>query len=169
MGMKTVNSKKGITMVELMLIIVIIGIVAAMAIPRFSSAINRIKFRTSARQLLSTMRLARSQAITNKLPFGVLLDNTNRTMTLFANSNNPGVCTFETGDSVISIDTMPREFIYLGTDFGTQTLVYKPNGAASATGNIIFLSYSPQDLVHLGMIEVLASTGRTKIGYLSSY
>lgn len=168
-GMKALVSRKGITLIELMIIVVIIGIVAAMAVPRFGRTISRLKFRNAARHMVSKLRLARSTAITNKGQFGVYFDAEGTTMTLFLDSHNPGSLLYETGDSVLSIDTLPDEFMYVGTDFGPTSVVYRPNGSASSTGNIYFLSYDGQDIVHWGSIDILAATGRTKMGQLYCY
>jgi len=167
--MKALYSKRGITFIELMSIVVIIGIIAAMAVPRFSQTINRLKFRTAARNMISKMRLARSNAITHKQPFGVNLDNGNMTVTVFLDSNNPGANTYETSDSVVVVDTLPDGFVWVGTDFGGTAVVYRPNGSASSTGHVYFLSYDAHDGINVGSIGVLASTGRTKIDYLNYY
>lgn len=167
--MKALSSRKGITLVELMAIIVIIGIVAAMALPRFTRTVNRLKFRTAARNMVSKLRLARSNAITNKQQFGVHVDEQRFTLTMFLDNQNPGLCQFDNGDSVISVDTLPDGFVYLNTDFGNPSIIYRPNGSASNTGNIQFLSYGQDDDVNIGTIEILASTGRTKLGTLNYY
>ena len=41
--MRTLQNKKGFTLIELMIVVVIIGILAAIAIPRFSQVSNRAK------------------------------------------------------------------------------------------------------------------------------
>jgi Tfp pilus assembly protein FimT len=163
------RSERGITLIELISIVVIIGIVAAMAVPRFATTISRLKFRTSARDIVSKMRLARSNAVTHKQPFGVYFDDDAKSVTLFLDSNNPGANTFEVSDSILDVDTLPDGFVYVGTDFGLPTLVYQPNGSATQTGHVYFMSYDENDGVNIGTIDVLSSTGRTKIQSLNYY
>jgi Tfp pilus assembly protein FimT len=169
LGMKALKNRKGITLVELMVIVVIIGIIAAMAVPRFSTAISRLQFRNSARNIVSKMRLARSNAISNKQPFGVSVDPDTRTLTLFMDNQNPSMNLYENGDSVLSVDTLPSDFVYLATDFGSSAIIYRPNGSASNTGNVWFVSYTEGDAVNVGSVEILAATGRTKMGQLHYY
>lgn len=167
--MKSVRNRRGITLVELMTMVVIIGIVTTLAIPQFNSTMNRLKFRTSARNILSKLRLARSTAIANKQQFGVAFDSDQRTLTVFQDITNPASFQFETGDSVLSIDTLPNDFAYLYPVFGGNAVVYRPNGSASASGTVQFVAYCDGDYVNYGTIDVLASTGRTKLGELYFY
>jgi len=170
--MKTVRNTHGITLVELMTIVVLIGIISAMAVPNFEAALNQIRFRTAARNIVSKMRLARSNAIADKQQYGLNIDHEEKTLTLFLDKANPTSQAFETGDSVILVDSLPQSFSYVYADFGSgsNTVFYRPNGSAGATGNIYFMAYAPDgNSVQFGGIEVLASTGRTKISYLESY
>ena len=48
---KTVHNRKGFTLIELMIVVVIIGILAALAIPRFMQATTKSK-QSEAKQLL---------------------------------------------------------------------------------------------------------------------
>jgi prepilin-type N-terminal cleavage/methylation domain-containing protein len=51
MRLNTLKNKKGFTLIELMIVVVIIGILAALAIPRFMTASTRAK-QSEAKQLL---------------------------------------------------------------------------------------------------------------------
>ena len=154
---------RGITLLEMMTTVVIIGIVAGMAMPRFQTAWERIKIRSTSRDIVSTLRLARSMALTDKSQFGVHFDPDVRCLTLFKDLVNPTGGSFEAGDSVIRIDTLPFEFIYLGTDMTNDALVFRPNGSASfqGGGNVWAMAYSDAAAGFLSY-NVLASTGRVK-------
>lgn len=167
--MRLVKNSRGITLVELMTIVVLIGIIAAIAMPEFGATMSRLKFRSSARHMLSKLRLARSNSVANKQQFGVHFDQGTRTMTVFQDRVNPTAFRFETGDSAISVDTLPEDFVAVYPTFGGSDVVYRPNGSASATGSVLFIAYNGSDYVNFGIIEVLASTGRTKIDQLYFY
>lgn len=151
-------------MIEIMIAVVIVGIVSAMAVPRFQKAYERMKFRTENREIVSTMRLARSKAITEKQNFGVSFDNSSGTITLFRkNPTSTNLTQFESTDSTIQIDTLSNGFNNITTDITNNTLTFQPNGSAvfSGSGNIVTLASTP-DIIGIYHINVLASTGRVK-------
>ena len=157
------KSRSGFTMIELLIVIVIIGIVAAMAVPRFQIAFERMNFQSSVRGLASSLRSARSMSISQKSQFGVYLDPSALTVTLFKDMVNTGGYDFVTGDSVMAVDTLPVQFQLLLTDVTGDVILFRPNGSAwfSGGGNIASLS-STDDIVAMSMTSILASTGRIK-------
>ncbi len=160
--MKKFLNKRGITLIELMSTVVIIGIVSVMAVPRFQIAYDRLKFRSANRGVVSTLRLARSIAISSKAYIGLQFDPNSKVVTLFKkDSAGATSLTFESSDSTLRVDTLPVDFSYVGTDLGNNILVYKPNGAANFTGggNIITME-STDRMTGIYHINVLGSTGR---------
>ncbi len=163
------RSQSGITLIELMITTVIIGIVASMAVPRFQIAWEKIKFRTANRDIISTLRLARSMAITDKELYGVHFNGDALAITLFKDLVNSGNIAFETGDSVMRVDTLPHEFDYIATDLSNDVLVFRPNGSASFVGggNIITLA-ATESIIAIASHNILSSTGRIQ-SYISVY
>ncbi len=159
---KRIRSTRGITLMELMSTVVIIGIVAAMAVPRFTKAFERIHFRSANRELVTSVRLARSNAITEKAPYGVYFDVNRQMVVLFKDTYSPSTFSFESSsDSILRVDTLPAEVNYLGTDMTGDVLVFQPNGSAQFVGggNIVMLA-TTEATVAIATHNVLASTGR---------
>lgn len=161
-----IRSQKGITLIELLTTVVIIGIVAAMAVPRFQKALERIRFRSANRDITSQLRLARSFAVSTKDQYGLYFDNSKMTYTLFKDKTNTPSMQFEIGDSVIKVDTLPTEFTMIATDKVNNSIVFRPNGSTDATANIVTLASTP-DMVGIHQHNILAATGR--IATQSSY
>jgi hypothetical protein len=71
-----------------------------------------------------------------------------------------------TGDSVVRVDTLPPEIVWVGTDVTNNVITYAPSGAAgfSGGGNLYMLAYS-RDVVAFSSTNVLASTGRVQSSF----
>ena len=71
----TLNTK-GVTLIELMVVVAIILIITAIAIPMYISDIPRQRLKGAARNLLTDMRMARARAVASNQHFLVCFDNT---------------------------------------------------------------------------------------------
>jgi prepilin-type N-terminal cleavage/methylation domain-containing protein len=162
-------SQSGITLIELLTTVVIIGIVTTMAVPRFQTAWERLKFKSTNRDIVSTLRLARSMAVSDKELYGVHFDGNAQVITLFKDMINTGTILFEAGDSVVRVDTLPQEFEYVATDLSNDVLAFQPNGSASFVGggNIVTLAMT-ESIIGIAVHNVLSSTGRIQ-SYTSVY
>jgi len=163
--LKKSTSHKGFTFIELMATVVIIGIASAMAVPRFDAAFERVRFRSANRQIVSKIKVARSMAISSKVQHGVFFDGTNKTLVLFRDDVNPSGYQYESGDSIISVDTLTRDINYIGTNLNGDVLVFGANGAAhftasSGAGADIVTMLDTEYTVAIQTHNVLASTGR---------
>ena len=158
---RKLGTERGVTLIELMIVGVIIGLVAGMAVPRFQTTYEQMQIRSANRGLTSTIRLARSYAISEKTPFGIYFDGASVTFTLFKDVVNIGAGTYEAGDSLIRVDTLPMEFDILSTDCTGDVVVFRPNGSAvfSGGGNIYTMAFLDQ-ITSLTSNSILASTGR---------
>ena len=163
--MKMRHNNRGITVLELTIVTVVIGVISAMAIPQFGKVMERLKLKTAGRDVLSSMRLARSAAVSQKDQFGVYFDYTENEYILFHDVANPSSFTYDYGsDSVMLTNTLPKR-VNLGYDtFPNSAVIFRPNGSAASSGQVLLYSYSEGER-YLGSltVDVLASTGRVKL------
>lgn len=162
-------SNRGITVLELMVAVVIAGILSAMAIPRFSLEVERIKFKSSSRDLLSNLREARSLAISERQPFGLHFNSSNGEYTLFQDKVISVPPAFDDGDSVLSVDTVPGNFSTVGSSFTNNVVVFRNNGSASESGMIYSVAMNDGGSTNVATFDLLASTGSSHISYMESY
>lgn len=157
----SILAARGITLVELMATVVIIGLVSSMAVPRFQIAYERLQIRSTNREIASTLRLARSMSVSNKDRYGVYFDPGVLSVSLFKNTASPETNEYTDADSLIRVDTLPAAFTFLA---GDNAIVFQPNGSAGFNGEgyILTMSQTP-DVVSFTILSVLASTGRVKI------
>ncbi len=70
---------RGFTLLELLVVIVIIGVVTAVARPMFSSGVSAAEHRAAARAVAQALRFARSEAVASRTDVGVDFDLDART------------------------------------------------------------------------------------------
>ena len=151
----------GFSMIEMMIIIVIIGIIAAMAVPSFFSAIPKLKARTEARNILNFVRLARSKAVSNGAQYGVHIDTNNMQYILFKDTINPAQMMYNIGDSVVvGPETMDSDVILSNSSFTSNTVIFLPTGGASQSGSF---TLDNTDGGSSYTLSVLSSTGKSKL------
>ncbi len=154
----------GITLIEIMTTVVIIGIVATMAVPKMQKAYDRMEFRTTNRDITTTIRLARSMSVSDKQNYGVYFDYTTREMILFKKDPISSILdAYEPADSIVQVDSLYYILDYIGTDLVNSAIVFRPNGSATFTGggNIITMKYE-ENMIGISITNIISATGRVK-------
>ncbi len=71
--MKQIN-KKGITLIELIVVMIIIAIGATLMVPSIGAWLPNYRLRSGARDVVSTLRFAQMKAVSTNMPYGVAFD-----------------------------------------------------------------------------------------------
>ncbi|MBU2625280.1 MAG: GspH/FimT family pseudopilin [candidate division Zixibacteria bacterium] len=161
------KKQNGFTMMELLIVTVIIGLIAAMAVPDFVKSMQKLRWHGTGTDVMTSLRLARSYAISQQRQFGVVFDTSSNHITVFKDLVNPTAFTFEYGDSVVAQDSIEAKFDWFWASFTSGAVCFFPNGRASESGYIMASQYS-DELYQMLSISVLAATGRVAIDYVEN-
>jgi prepilin-type N-terminal cleavage/methylation domain-containing protein len=74
---------QGFSFIELMIIIIILGIIAAVAIPNFSSS-DPAKLDNAANEVKAAILFAQAEAIRTKIPYGIIIDAANDRLRVYS-------------------------------------------------------------------------------------
>jgi len=66
-------SSRGYTLLELLVVLIIISLVSALVAPKLAGSLSNLNFKTTAKRLSASLRYARSQATSEKITYGALL------------------------------------------------------------------------------------------------
>lgn len=154
------RNQSGMTLIELTIVAVLIGVLASMAVPRWLDYIPQLRTKTAVRNAVSMLREARSLAVAQKIPYGVHFDCNEGRCVLFANTCDPVNPLFTDADSVLLHNELGLDVCMNYTSFHDNSVVFDPSGAASSTGTILMNSGNYQSMF---TIEVLQATGKVKL------
>lgn len=159
------NRESGLTFIELMTVVAVIGIVAAMAVPSFLGYMPKLRVKAAARDVVSQLRLARSRAVAERRPFGVAFNLADNSIFTFADTDDPASQTYSTSDSVVSADTLNADVDLSSCTYANNCVVFNSTGAASTSGDLQVVTGDGSILMS---INVLASTGRVRLTELGA-
>jgi prepilin-type N-terminal cleavage/methylation domain-containing protein len=160
--MKTKKNNKGITMLELMITVVIFGITTTLAFPQFERTMDKLRLKSAGRDIVSSLRLARSDAVSQRQQFGVYFDLNSGQCILFKDLANLTAFTYDAGsDSDLVTTTLPSHVNFGSISFPSSVVIFKPDGSASNSGSIGLYSY--EGYYGSFTVDVLSSTGRVKL------
>jgi type II secretion system protein H len=160
MTMTRLRRKTGFTLIELVITAVVVGLIAALAVPSFYRSMQKLKLNAATREIVSDLRWARSKAIATRKQVGINLDFANKQYSVFFDTDNPGNFDFDAAkDSTVKTGDLSG----LGTGNTTltdSTVIFMPNGRSNRSGQITCNSRTGS-FSHT--VDILASTGRVKI------
>ena len=153
-------NRKGITLIELLIVFVIIAIGAALMVPNLGGWRHHYRLRSAARDIVSIMRAAQMKAVSNNLQYGVAFDTGTHEFQLYRDSGglqpDGASNALPTGVTFNSV-SFPAD----GT-LGKRLVRFFPDTTASDDGTIV-LSNTVKGVQTTRTVQVSKSTGRIKL------
>jgi prepilin-type N-terminal cleavage/methylation domain-containing protein len=148
-------NKKGVTLIELIIVMVIIAIGAALMAPNIGKWLPNYRLRSASRDLVSTMRTAQMKAISVNLPYQVLL--TPPSSYVLRYQNTAGLLVNEGTTQIL-----PPGVTISANTFAGNIAQFNTNSTASA-GSVTLVTLTGSGNSGKKIITVTPSTGRCKI------
>ncbi len=164
--------RKGFTLLELLVVLVIISLVAAFVGPRVAGSMSTLSLKTASKKIAASLRYARSQATSENTPYIVVFDlNKNRLALGAAQATSRGDSEEEAADEGQEgyrsrIYDLPEGIIFdrvvsVESESGSEIfrIIFFPNGASS--GGKVFLK---NDRGRRCFVSVDFVTGTVQLG-----
>jgi len=147
-------NKRGVTLLELIVVFVIIAIGATLMIPNMGAWLPNYRLRSGARDLVSTMRVAQMRAVSNNMEYEVFI--TGGSYTLQRNSGG-WIVEGDTKTLPTGITINSNTFPSMGTTPAGSAL-FRPNSSSNG-GTIVLVNTKMAQRT----VTVLPSTGRISV------
>ena len=118
------RGKGGVTLIEVAVVMAIVGIMALFLAPAIGQWADNFRIRQAARDISSTLQLAKMKAITKRLEYNVVFDVDNNTFHHERNDPRLGWTTEE------GVNKAPRG-VNIDTNLASETFQFNPNGTCS--------------------------------------
>ena len=142
-------NRKGITLIELIVVMVIIAIGAVLMVPNIGGWLPSYRLRSATRDIVSTMRVAQMKAISNNVRYQISFDIGNNNYVL--QYQNTGGAWVNDG----AVQTVPTG-VQFNTTFGNIASFFPDS--TSSNGNLVLNNTKGKTKT----IQLLGTTGRIK-------
>ena len=150
---KSIN-KKGVTLIELIVVMVIIAIGAAFVAPNIGAWIPNYHLRSTARDIVSAMRTAQMKAVSMNMQYRVNLDDAEIGANSYILQQNSGGIWINEGE----IQRMPSGITISAITLPGKHAEFNPN-STSSTGSMILTNTKGAQK----RIVLTAATGKLRV------
>lgn len=151
--MKLTN-KKGVTLIELVIVFVIIAIGAALLVPNIGAWLPNYRLRTATRDIASMMRVAQMKAVSNNLQYRVNLSAADVGVNRYILQYNTGGIWVNEGN----MQNLPSGIIISNNGLPGDRAEFNPN-STSSSGSVTLQNPKGNQKT----ITLTNSTGRVRI------
>jgi prepilin-type N-terminal cleavage/methylation domain-containing protein len=129
----------GFTLVELAIVLVIFGIVAALGIPGLNKFLRSVELNGDVQQFATTCRVVRQRSITENNNYVLYWDSTERKLKWWDDDNNNGVKDGpEKNGATMALPSWITVTASGTNPFPSDTVQWSPNGSANVSGSVIY-------------------------------
>lgn len=148
---------KGLTLIELVTVMAVIGIVSAIALPNFFAWREHAKLAGACRALMSDLSMARIKAVNTGFDAVVVLSGSSYEVLV----DRDGSETPDSGVELLKSKSYPEGIFMKETTFSGSNAVFNPNGTASPGSVLLERSLGGEKKP--GMRVVVNWTGRIRV------
>ena len=163
-----VERQHGFSLMELMIIIAIIGILSAIAIPNILSYRHNARLRGAANEMLSTFRKAQTVAVKRNFNTGLVFDAAAGTTTVYLDNGEGGGTANDSlkhaDEPIVEVYSLPAGCKLTGDPFNGGKTGFSPRGLPLKVGTVEVHSTSTSAKIAYEIVLSLA--GRTRIGVI---
>jgi len=123
-------NQRGVTLVELIIVMIIIAIGATLATPNIGGWMTNYRLRNAAREVASTLRLAQIKAVSCNTTYQVVFDTVNESY-IIQYQDTTGAWVTEGATQILPTG------VKFNTDFG-NIASFSPNSTVASVGEINF-------------------------------
>ena len=159
------SGERGFSLIEVIVVVALVGLLAAVGVPSMQDWLDRYKVRTAAEQLASLIQLQRMRAVSQNTDFSIDFDANAGTYTLYQGNTATGT-TLEP-----QAHTLPMGVMFSGNadpvDVPSDEMIFHADGSlnnSTATTDTIYMANTNGDVF---LLSINRSTGRVQVQHQS--
>jgi prepilin-type N-terminal cleavage/methylation domain-containing protein len=172
--MRTKSGQKGFTLVEVMIVVAIIGILAAIAVPSFLSWLPNMHLRSAARDIYGIMSKAKMEAIKRHVDVTVRFNSPGDSYIMFLDNGAGGGTPADQAQNgtepvLVALVTLPDRVTYDPAVDGGDGVTFTNNALVfSSRGLPIITFIDPPETIGVRSTDANGNTDRQRVINVSS-
>jgi type IV fimbrial biogenesis protein FimT len=170
LGMRTLPRRQGVryrtegfTLVELMIVLVIVGVLVAIAAPSYSTLILRTKLKSYANEVVASAYLARSEAIKRNAEVRLCVSADGRSCAGSGDWDQGWIVVVDPNDVIKRQQPLSTGIkLFELSSVAVHTITFKPSGVASDYARLKVCQQTPSEGIEEKVVTI-SVTGRPRV------